>query len=343
MSELIDDSSCCDDLLSSHERTVIEFDNCKLLASEVRLEDTQHSAIKYKIECSYAGFREPDASPEELIAFFLSTHCPSNSHLGENIIRLSEDQLVHWLQIRNDYIAILKCFVILQTDPEPSTSKFNSKTDPFDEWAYNQIWSYARTLNLLYGVLHHAWPKFKLVFERLSQEEALSQYFEDFADLENPYELFVEIVQEAAELDFQKCFQPFFEDKASEYGRLVTLKRREFGKVSRPKSKDSASQLPRFLSSDEKVELRQLLTEYRLQSQPLFIRFQVAWELLALRDPQASEQLHRYVALCDEIWAQEQDATHKPELKAHRPSETWYRGKKRVNQRGPYKKYGTDP
>lgn len=143
-----------------------------------------------------------------------------------------------------------------------------------------------------------------------------------------------------ADLEIKKCYENFFENRASDFGRLVTLKRREIGHVNLPKgtAKKGLTNQSREITGDEKSELRELIKPRISSDVGTFTKFQFVWEWLAQRDPRLFEQLENYKICFDGIWAQEQAATHKPELKHHRPSETWLRGARRVNQRGQYKK-----
>lgn len=147
-------------------------------------------------------------------------------------------------------------------------------------------------------------------------------------------------MQETADLEIKKCYEKFFENRSSDFGRLVTLKRREIGQVNLPKgiAKKGLANQNREITTDEKSELRELIKPHTSSDISTFTKFKSVWEWLAQRDSWLLEQLENYKTCFDGIWAQEQAATHKPELKHHRPSETWLKGVRRVNQRGQYKK-----
>lgn len=294
-------------------------------------EEPRQPLTPTKVFCSTAGSCSSEASSKEQIAYFISTNCPSDKYFRMGTI----DQTIRWTQLRSDYIGIAKCFLAFDTEEDPLIDRLNSENDQFDEWDYQHIWSYANAFQIMYTVLSKRWPKIKQVFQKLGKQDPRFHL-----EIDNSYEFFATLVQETADLEVKKYYEKFFENRASDLGRLVTLKRREIGQVNLPKSisgKDLINQ-NREITGDEKSELQELIKPHTSSDVSTFQKFQSVWKCLAQQDSWLLEQLENYKTCFDGIWAQEQAATHKPEIKHHRPSETWLKGIRRVNQRGQYKK-----
>jgi hypothetical protein len=332
MSELIGDSSSVEELFNEDAWQATQIGYCLLLTSRISAADNPDlDATKAKFFCHTAGSKSADASTKEKLAYWISTHCPSNEYAK----RASFDQLIRWLELRSDYIGISKCFLALNSEEDPLRKRLDDPDDRFDDWDYQQIWSYAKAFGIIYEVLTQRWMKFRRAALKLAQYDSELAF-----EIDNPWVLFITLIQETADLEIQKCFELLHEDRTFDYGRLVTLKRREIGKAgpSKGKKQQTCPETQQELAPAEKSELQKLLQHQIDKKLPLFTRVQAVWELLAREDTWLFEQLEFYKALWNDIWVQEQDATHKPELKEHRPSETWHRGRKRINKRGPRKK-----
>jgi hypothetical protein len=294
-------------------------------------EETHQSPTPIKVCCSTAGSSSSEASVKEKVAYLISTNCPSNKYFRMGTI----DQTIRWVQLRSDYIGIAKCFLALDTEEDPLIDRLNSENDQFDEWAYQHIWSYAKAFQILYLVLGDRWSQIEQGFQKLGKRYPGFQI-----EINNSHDFFMALVQETADLEIKKCYESFFEDRTSGFGRLVTLKRREIGKMIAPKNLANKGSLhqKREITDDEKSELRKLTKPRTSGGLSTFTKLEIVWNFLAQRDPWLLEQMERYKACLDGIWAQEQAATHKPELKHNRLSETWWRGVRRINQRSQYRK-----
>ena len=274
-----------------------------------------------------AGNGSPAAHLKERLAHFMCTHCPAEKYAR----RGTWDQVMRCAELLHDYMAIAQCFLAIDSDIDPLQQRLESSEDNLDEWAHQQIWYYAHAFQVLYEVLLARWDAIQEAFHKLSRKDP--RFKLNHNDI---YSFYTTLIEEVANSEIQACFAPLFEDKPKPLGQLATLKRREMGDTISVKTREK-----REITSDEKMQIKELSQKYIDKSCGLFQDLQVAWKLLSQQDSWLQNQLVAYEKLFCKIWKQEQSATHKPSLKKHRPSETWAKGKRRLNQRGKYDKKGS--
>jgi hypothetical protein len=182
------------------------------------------------------GSAAPDAPLKERLAHFMCTQCPAEKY-GR---RGTWDQVMRWVELRNDYIAIAQCFLAFDSGKDPLKSRLEDPDDSMDNWAYQQLWAYAKAFQILYEVLTEKWEIFSRATTTIKIEAHDCETQKKSFDLKsfegNLYNLLSTLTAEVSNQEIHAIIQEkFLEYKSKDYGRLVTLKRREISEVRHPR------------------------------------------------------------------------------------------------------------
>jgi hypothetical protein len=280
------------------------------------------------------GDPSPDAPLKERLAYFMCTQCPADKY-GR---RGTWDQVMRWVELRNDYIAIAQCFLAFDSGKDPLKSRLEDPDDSMDNWTYQQLWAYAKAFQILYEVLTEKWEIFSRATTTIKIEAHDCETQKKSFDLKsfegNLYNLLSTLTAEVSNQEIHAIIQEkFLEYKSKDYGRLVTLKRREISEV-----RDIKTRKINKLTASERKEIQTLSRKHQTEGFSLFSKIDLMWTILSSKDSWLAQKLTDYKDNFIEIWTRDQEATHKPDLKKHRPSETWIKGHRKSNRRGKYNK-----
>ncbi len=266
------------------------------------------------------GSDSPDAPLKERLAHFMSTQCPAYIDFRNS----THDQVTRWAEIRNNFIDLARCFVDLQSSQDVLNCFAENQDTSAESWPYRQLIARAGCFQIIYEVFTQKWDEIKIAFEQSAQCDA------SYSSPGDPYDFYTALLSEVSGHEIERIFQTYFKDLSNYFGRLVSLKRRELGRASKGRI---------GLTRAEMKELSEKWQHYLGDRNTFFPKLQDVWMKLALYDDAwLAEKFSAYCDLQEEIYRLEQAATHKPELKHHRPSETWEGGQQRQRKRGKYSK-----